>query len=70
VLTVKFTVSKAKPGKYSVDINGQRTSFVVAGAAQPAKASHQGLVMALATALLVILSGLFIVVLRRRLPGD
>ena len=69
VQTVNFTVSKAKPGKYSVDINGQRTSFVVAGAAEPAKASHQGLVMALATALLVILSGLLIVVVRRRLPG-
>jgi phosphodiesterase/alkaline phosphatase D-like protein len=70
VQTVKFTVSKAKHGKYSVNINGQRTSFVVAGAAEPAKASHQGLVMALATAVLVILSGLLIVILRRRLPGD
>lgn len=70
VQPVKFTVSKAKPGKYSVNINGQRTSFVVAGTAKQAKTSHQGLLMALATAVLVILSGLFIVVIRRRLPSN
>lgn len=66
VQPVIFTVVKSQPDDYSVNSKGQSTGLVVAGPAEQAKVSHQGMVMALATTVLVILSGLLMAVVRRR----
>jgi hypothetical protein len=64
---VSFTVAKTEPGSYQVSIGNQRSGFVVAGPqkSQPSQ-SMPGRFVGLATLLLVLLSGMFIIILRRR----
>jgi hypothetical protein len=65
---VSFTVSKAEPGSYQVSIGNQRSTFLVAGSQKAQRSQNtSGFVMGLATLVLVILSGLFIITLRRRM---
>ncbi len=50
--TVDFTVTEAQPGTYTVDIAGQRTSFVVVGTGAPLKGG--GLIAVVIAAVLVL----------------
>jgi uncharacterized repeat protein (TIGR01451 family) len=64
---VSFTISKAEPGSYQVSIGNQRSDFVVAGdqKTQPV-GGISGLLMALTTLVLVVLTGLLVITVRRR----
>ena len=65
---VRFTVTKSKLGKYSVDINGQRGSFTILGVgSRQGGGAIEGLLLAVATGVIVILLGLVIIIARRRL---
>jgi hypothetical protein len=65
---VSFTVSKAEPGSYQVSIGNQRSTFLVAGPQKAQRSQNtSGFVMGLATLVLVVISGLFIITLRRRM---
>jgi hypothetical protein len=65
---VSFTIAKAGPGSYQVSIGNQRSAFVVAGPQKPQPSQTTGgLAMGLATLILVVLSGLFIITLRQRM---
>ena len=67
---VKFTITKAEPGTYTVNIGDQKVSFVVTGAgSRPGTGMGEGLLFAVATAVIVILVVLMIIVARRRLQG-
>jgi len=67
---VKFTVTKAQPGTYTVDIGGQKGSFIILGAdSRSAGGLGEGLLLVAATAVIVILLGLLIIVARRRIQG-
>ena len=67
---VKFTVTKSQPGTYTVDIGGQKSSFVVSGAgSRPSAGMSEGLLFVAAIAVIAILVILLIIVARRRLQG-
>jgi hypothetical protein len=67
---VKFTVTKAQPGTYTVSVGDQKVSFVVTGAgSSPSAGMGKGLLFVAATAIIVILVGFLIVIARRRLQG-
>jgi hypothetical protein len=67
---VKFTVTKAQPGTYSIDIGGQRGSFIVSGAgSRPSAGMGEGLLFVAAMAVTAILVILLIIISRRRLQG-
>ena len=67
---VKFTVTRSQPGTYTVDIGGQRGSFVVAGdGTTPSVGTATGPLTAAVAAVIVILAGLLIIVARRRFQG-
>lgn len=67
---VKFTLTKAQPGTYTVNIDDQKRSFTVTGAgSSPNGRMGEGLLFAVAMAVIVILVGLLIVVARRRFQG-
>jgi len=52
---VKFTVTKAQPGTYSVDINGQRGNFTILGTGGTGgKPVNSGMVILIAMAVLVL----------------
>jgi len=64
---VKFTVSKAQPGTYTVAIGGNRARFTVIGADRVGGIGPgSGLVLAVATFVLVVLAGLLLFVVRKR----
>lgn len=67
---VKFTVYKSRPGTYVVAVDGQQSSFTILSAdARLVGGTSEGLLLAIATAVIVILSGLLIVIAIRRLQG-
>jgi hypothetical protein len=64
---VKFTVTKAEPGTYTVNIGDQKVSFVVTGAgSRPGAGMGEGLLFVAATAVIAVLVVLLIIVARRR----
>ncbi len=67
---VKFTVIKAQPGTYSIDIGGQKSSFQIIGDnSRSAAELGQGLLLAMVTIIAVMLVLLLIIVYRRRYQG-
>jgi len=62
---VRFTVTKAQPGTYTVAVGGDRAKFMVMGDAQ-SKATGSGPIVAVATLLLVLVAGLLLLVFRKR----
>ena len=62
---VKFTVSRAQPGTYTVDIGGQKGSFTVLGAysSNSCASTAAGLIATLIAGLLVIV---VVMLFRRR----
>jgi hypothetical protein len=64
---VKFTVTKAQPGTYTVNIGDQKSSFIITGAdSRPSAGMGEGLLFVAAMAVIVTMVGLLIVVARRR----
>jgi len=64
---VKFTVTKAEPGTYTVNISDQRGSFTVTNVAgKPSTGIAAGLLLAVAMAVIVMLVGLLIIIARKR----
>jgi len=64
---VQFTISKAQPGTYTVAIGGNRARFTVIGADRVGSVGPgSGLVLAVATFVLVVLAGLLLLVVRKR----
>jgi uncharacterized repeat protein (TIGR01451 family) len=69
-LPVNFTTTKRQPGTYTVDIGGQRGSFIITGAgSSPGSHVSGGLLFTAAVAVIAILVVLLIIVARRRLQG-
>jgi hypothetical protein len=67
---VKFTVTKAQPGTYTVNIGDQKSSFIITGAgSRPSAGMGEGLLFVAAMAVIAILVVLLIIVARRRLQG-
>jgi len=67
---VKFTITKAQPGTYTVNIGDQKSSFTVTDAgSRPSAGMGEGFLIAVAAAVIVILVGLLIIVARRRFQG-
>jgi len=67
---VKFTITKDQPGTYTVNIDDQKSRFTVTGAgSSPNGQMGEGLLLAAAMAVIVILVGLLIAVARRRFQG-
>ena len=67
---VKFTITKAQPGIYVVNIGDQKSSFVVAGAGSSSDGQlGEGLLFVAAMAVIAVLVGLLIIVARRRFQG-
>jgi hypothetical protein len=64
---VKFTVTKAQPGTYTVDIAGQKGSFTVLGAGS-STGSHQngGLIVLIVMALLILATAVVLMMTFRR----
>jgi hypothetical protein len=64
---VKFTVAKAQPGTYTVDIVGQRGSFIVLGAGGTAGAPGSGgLIVILIMGVLILTTVVVLLVTFRR----
>ena len=64
---VRFTVTKAQPGTYTVAVGGDRARFTVIGAGlERSVGSANGLAVALATFVLVLVAGLLLLVVRKR----
>jgi uncharacterized repeat protein (TIGR01451 family) len=67
---VKFTIAKAQPGTYTVNIGDQKSSFIVTGTgSRPSAGIGEGLLLVAAMAVIAILVVLLIIVARRRLQG-
>jgi hypothetical protein len=67
---VKFTVTKAQPGTYSVNIGDQKINLVVTGASsRPSAGTGEGLLFTAAMAVIAILVVLLIIISRRRLQS-
>jgi len=67
---VKFTITKAQPGTYTVNIDDQKRSFIVTGAgSRPGAEIGEGLLFTAATAVIAVLVVLLIIVARRRFQG-
>jgi len=62
---VKFTVTKAQPGTYTVDIGGQRGSFVVLGAGGTAGAPMNGGLIAILIIGLLVIATVVVLLFRR-----
>ena len=62
---VKFTVTKAQPGTYTVDIGGQRGSFVVLGAGSTAGAPVNGGLIAILIIGLLVIATVVVLLFRR-----
>ena len=64
---VKFTITKAHPGTYTVNISDQKVSFVITGAgSSPDGQRGEGILFVAAIAAIAILVVLLIIVARRR----
>jgi hypothetical protein len=65
---VKFTVTKAQPGTYEVNIGGQRGSFTILGASSSTAGTHAsvGLIAILVTCLLIIVTIVMLMLTFRR----
>ncbi len=64
---VRFTVTKAQPGTYTVAVGGDRARFTVIGAGlERSVGSANGPAVGLATFLLVLVAGLLLLVVRKR----
>ena len=63
---VRFTVTEAQPETYAVDISGQRGRFTIVGSGGQGIGVKEGLIVATATFVLVLLLGLLLIVVRRR----
>jgi YVTN family beta-propeller protein len=64
---VKFTVTKAQPGTYTIDIGGQKGSFIVLGNGSTAHASvNGGLIVILLMGILILATVVVLVATRRR----
>ena len=63
---VKFTVAKAQPGTYAVDIGGQKGSFTVLGAGGTAGAPVNGGLIALLIMGMLVLATVVILILTRK----
>jgi hypothetical protein len=67
---VKFTITKAQPGTYTINIGDQKSSFVVTGAGSRLSAGmSESILFVTATAVIAILLVLLIIVARRRFQG-
>jgi len=67
---VKFTITKAQPGTYTVNVGDQKASFIVTGTGRgPGNAMDKGILFTAAMAVISILVVLLIIVARRRLQG-
>jgi hypothetical protein len=66
---VKFTVTKAQPGTYTVDIGGQRGSFVVLGAGGTASTHASGGLIIILIMSVLILSTVVVLMLTFRHPA-
>jgi len=67
---VKFTVTKAQPGTYTVNIGDQKSNFIVTDAgSSPSAGMSEGLLLVIAMAAIATLVLLLIIVSRRRLQG-
>jgi len=66
---VKFTVTKAQPGTYTVDIGGQKGSFTVIGDDSGSGGDTGKILLLAAAAIAVMLVPLLIIVARRRFQG-
>jgi hypothetical protein len=70
-LPVTFTVTRDVPGTYTVTIGGQRSSFTVIRAGSvDSLGTRDGLIAAIASFLLVMLAGMLVIVVKRRLQAD
>ena len=64
---VRFTVTKAQPGTYTVAVGGDRARFTVIGAGlERSVGSANGPAVGLATFVLVLVAGLLLLVVRKR----
>jgi uncharacterized repeat protein (TIGR01451 family) len=64
---VQFTITKAQPGTYTVNIGDQKSSFVVTGAgSRPSAGIGESILFVTATAVIAILVVLLIIVARKR----
>jgi len=64
---VRFTVTKAQPGTYTVAVGGDRARFTVIGAGQEGSVGWgNGLAVGLVTFLLLLVAGLLLLVVRKR----
>ena len=65
---IKFTVTKAQPGTYEVNIGGQRGSFTILGASSSTAGTHAsvGLIAILVTCLLIIVTIVMLMLTFRR----
>ncbi len=64
---VKFTVTRAQPGTYTVDIGGQKGSFTIlgAGATAPAPASEGLIAILIVVALIIAIIAVLLLIFRR-----
>jgi outer membrane protein assembly factor BamB len=63
---ITFTVSKSQPGTYSVDINGQQSSFTITGKGQSGSSTKIVIIMAIIVCVLGALLLAALVIRRRR----
>jgi hypothetical protein len=67
---VKFTVTKAQPGTYTVNIGDQKSSFIILGTGnKPSGGMGEGILLVVVTAVIAMLVLLLIIVARRRFQG-
>jgi len=63
---VRFTVTRAQPGTYAVDIGNQKSKFTIVGASRGGAGAGDGLILAAATMVLVLVLMLGLLVIYRR----
>ena len=64
---VKFTVTKAEPGTYTIDIGGQKGSFIIVGNRSTAHASvNTGLIVIVLMGILILATVVVLLAARRR----
>ena len=64
---VKFTVTRAQPGTYSIDIGGQKGSFIVTGSGGTARTPvNGGMIAIMVVSVLVLITAVALVLTYRR----
>ncbi|MCJ7654442.1 MAG: hypothetical protein MUO97_03935, partial [Dehalococcoidia bacterium] len=67
---VKFTVNRAQPGTYTVDIGNQKANFIVIGAgSNPNGKTGQAVLLVVAMVVIALMATLLTILARRRLQG-